>query len=483
MKRLCKPLIQILAISAFFSFSVYAQEQAERLFDNATTFMNAGKYKEALNDLESLINDYGQTEWAPKALLKVGLYYLESEINYEKALGYFAKIQEAYRESQEAPAAYFYKASIVERQGESRAELESAVADLFRMRSLFPDNAWQNGALFLFGKLALRLENYTESLKHFQNLEFSFPKSEYLPRALLLSAKAAYLQGRPQQAALILARLQGNFPNANESEDAASLLRLLDRFQQGSPGYQLDPAFYGSSPKIFNSPSRVIVSGSGFVGIRDQRGVHFSSLNDATLKITLPLKDVVDFCADRDGDILLIYKNRILPRDGAAVFTSLNFSGNVLRDIRSAAVDDFGRLLVIDDDVKSIVVYSKTGAPLTDITTNRPKMVRTYGGNAWILINDGDLLRGFDSAFTPREGGPGGLSNIIDYRFDPYGNLYVLSDKGSQVSVFTHQGKNHVTFNLKTGTFPLKQAQAIAVDASGAIYLADRRGGAVYRFH
>jgi len=37
--------------------------------------------------------------------------------------------------------------------------------------------------------------------------------------------------------------------------------------------------------------------------------------------------------------------------------------------------------------------------------------------------------------------------------------------------------------DLKGGSFPLKQAQSLAVDSSGAIYLADRRGGAVYRFH
>ncbi len=483
MNRLWQRLIILPIISLAPWWPVLGQDQAERLFANANTFMNAGKYKEALTDLESLIASYGNTPWAPKALLKMGNYYLEAEADFDRALSYFIRIQTEYPQSEEAPAAYYSKAAIVERQGESVADLETAVADLIRMRNLFPGNASQSAALFLFGKLSMRLEDYTESLKHFHNLEFTFPKSEFLPRTLLLSARATYLEGDGLRASMILARLQSRFPNSREAEIAASFLRLLDRFINNTPGFSLDQTFFGSTPKRYSSPTRIIVTPSGVVAVKDQKGVHTASLNDASQRGSRSEKDVTDFCVDRDGNLLVVHRNRVLLWDGQAVFTSLSHSGNNLKDIRSAAMDDFGRLYVVDGNVRNPLIYARDGTFLKSLTVSKPKLVRCYGGEAWVLGGDGIAIHRYDSSLNASEGGISGISSAIDFRFDPFGNLYVLSDKGNTLSVYSRQGNKHYSFNLKSGTFPLKQAGSVGVDMSGAIYLADRRAGAVYRFH
>lgn len=253
-----------------------AQDQAELLFENASTFMNAGKYKDALSDLESIIRDYGQTPWASKALLEIGNYYNLNEDNSEKALSYFDKIQSEYPTSDEAPGAYYFKALIMEQQGETVADLESAVANLIRMQNLYPGNPWRANATHLLGKLAFRLDNYNESLKHFQSLEFEHPHTKTLPKTLLMSAKAAWLKGNPKQASLILARLQSLFPNAPESDASQSYLRLMDRFSQGNKVYELDQPFFGTTPKTYASPTRVCVGTDNLVGVRDQKGAHRS---------------------------------------------------------------------------------------------------------------------------------------------------------------------------------------------------------------
>ncbi|CAM2066799.1 Uncharacterized protein YjiK [Sulfidibacter corallicola] len=461
------------------------EDQAERLFDNATTFMSAGKYKEALADLESIINNYGATATAPRALLEIGTYYLDVQQDYVKALDYFSQIQSRYPSSSAAPAAYYYKAQIVEHQGQTPAQLEEAVADLIRMTNLYPDNSWRTEANFLFGKLNLRLNDYDLSLSYFQRLEFFFSKSRFIPRALLLSAKAAYLRGNPRQSELILARLQANFPTSEEADFAGQLMRLLHRFTGDAyPGLQLDQSFYGATPKKFSNPSAVVVDYANLVGIGDSKGAHFVHIGgNGNAPGAVSTRDLVDFCRDRQGNLLLVYKNQILDAQRQVKYASLSGNGTTLRDIRGVAVDAYGRLLVVDDDVKDVWAFSRDGQYLKSFGLNRPRKVRVFEDDIWVLNGDDDTFSRFDANFARRAlPGLGQMRDIEDFDFDPFGNLYILSDKGNQLNILTRNGRAVSTVNLKNGTYPLKQAEAIAVDASGAVYLADRRGGAVYRF-
>ncbi len=476
MSRLLNPWI----VSVFLCAAANAQDQAERLLDNADTFMNAGKYKEALTDLESVLANFGQTPWAPKALLKTGLYHLQVEQDYGQASTYFGRIQSEYPQSNEAPAAYYYNAFIVERRGSSAAELEAAVADLIRMRNLFPANPWRSGAAFLFGKLTLRLQNYDESLNQLQSLEFEFPNSEYLPQALLLSAQAAYLRGAGNQAALILARLQSKFPDSAQAARAASYLRLLSRFTDTTSQYELDPTFFGASPKKYANPSIIRISETGVIAIKDSRNVYFESMDPSFQRGIVSTRDLVDFAVDRNGGVLMVYENRLSSRENGAVFGSLSSPEGAVRKIKSAAIDGFGRLHIVDDGAKDVLVFNRDGQYIKRLGANRPQLVRCFIHECWVAGSD--TLRVFDGALNSKGSPISGLKDIVDFCFDPFGNLYVLSDRGARASIYARNGQQRASMNFKSGSFPLRQAQGIAVDATGAVYFSDRRGGAVYRY-
>ena len=476
-------LIQITILSLIASVPLQAQDQAERLYDNATTFINAGKFNEALTDLETIINSFGQSAWAPKALLTIGEYYLKNEKDYAQATTYFGRIQSEYAQSAEAPAALYYKAVILERQGESIADLESATADLLRMQNLYPGSAWEAPANLLFGKIALRLGNYLDSLDNFHKLEFRYPQSPLLPEALLHSALAAWLDKEPKQSALLLSRLQARFPSTPEADLAAALMRLLDRFAGGKKDYELDPTFYGSTPKTWSSPTSIVITADDLVGVAGQKNVTFAPLGDYSQLKTHNAKTLKDLCLSREGRPLMVYGNLITDETGKPVYGNLSTPGGALREIRSAAVDNFGRLFVVDDYVRDVSVFDKHGQHIKDLGAGRSKNVRTYAGKVWVSTYDGSMLRCFDGSMDPIQVNIGNVNGIVDFRFDLYGNLYVLSKKGQSISVYDVQGRLHHSFDLKTGNWPMKQAQAIGVDAVGAIYLSDRRSGAVYRFH
>jgi len=475
-------LFKLLTVSLFLCFPAAAQDQAERLYDNAATFMSAGKYKEALTDFESILSGFAATPWAPKALLEIAKYYLDVEGDSANALERFSAIQSRYPQSPEAPAAYYFKARIMEREGDAVETLETAVADLIRMGNLYPGNAWESKAVFLLGKLTLRLGNFEESLKQFQRLEFSHPDSEHLPEAVLLSAKAACLRGQAPQAELMLARLQSKFPNSGQAEFAAKLLRLMSRFSDPNAEWRPDQTFFGAVPKKYNNPTEILAAPDGKIAIKDSRNAYFEQLGDRGSSGMISSRDLVEFALDREGGFLLVYENRIVNRDGGPAYGALNYGGGTVREIDSAAVDAFGRLHVVDGDERDVLVFTDAGEFVKRLGVNRPQLVRCFGDQCWALGSD-DGFRVYDGALNLAGNGVSGLDRVEDFCFDWLGNLYVLFDRGNALRIYTRAGELRATFNFRGGGFPLKQADGVAVDGSGAIYLSDRRGGAVYRFH
>ncbi|MCB1043940.1 MAG: outer membrane protein assembly factor BamD [Acidobacteria bacterium] len=458
-------------------------EQAERLYTNAGTFMAAGKYSEALADLQKIVDSYHTTNWADKALLEIGGYYLNVKNEPLTALQYFTKIQDNYPASESAPAAYYWKAFILDASASGRSDLENATADLIRMLNLYSDHDWEDGALFLLSRLGARLREYPQCLNHAQRLEFGFPGSRFVPAALLLSSRVAYLSGRDQEASLTLGRLQTRYSDSPEAETAASYMAILNRFSGPELSYQLDRNFPGSVPKKYKNPVRVGIAADGLVGILDGSGVHFATTGTPpTLRLNDP-DSVTGFCVSPQGELLIVAEDRISRLDGRPVFSSLRVSGEGLRDISHAAIDHYNRVYVLDSDLKDVAVFDRNGSFLKLLQVPKATAVRVFEDSAWVLSGDGASIIEFGPQLERIGAVSSGLVNAEDFTLDPYGNIYALFDKGYKVAVFDHQKNVRAQLNLKAGSYPLKQADAIAVDQTGAIYLVDRRGGSVFRFH
>jgi TolA-binding protein len=455
-------------------------EQAERLFSNAQTFMSAGKYKEAIADFESVIASFPDTPWAPKALLELGKYHLDVEGDTQTALSFFSRIQQGHAGSEEAPAAFFYRAQIIEATGNTPADLEAAVADLIRMANLYPDNDNMAGALFLLGKLNMRQGDFQRSLNYFQRLEFGFSNASYVPEALLLSARIVYRDHGMQKAALILSRLQRKFPEAPQAAVATHLLRLMSRMEDANYRYQVDNSFFGATPKKFDTPSAVVVANDQRIAVADSDAVRLGFVDRVTNGGTLAGRSVTDLTAD-GNTIFVVYETRISDGDGNVLFTNLSGNGQSLGDILSMSRDPFGRIWVADDDVRDLYVFDRSGSFVQSMGLNRPQLVRIFEDEVWALNYSEDAFTVIDARLQKTSAPIAGLEDIVDFRFDPLGYLYVLHDRGYALSIYKRSGQALKRMNLRGGSFPLKQATALAVDFSGSIYLADRRGGAVYR--
>jgi TolA-binding protein len=457
-------------------------DQAERLFNNAATFSGAGKYSEALADYQRIVDEYPKSPWADKALLEIGHYYLNVVQDAARATTYYERIQSQYASSASAPAAFFAKASILEANAQLVDDLDAAGADLIRMLNLYPDNAWTDGALYLLGRINAKTGDLPQALGYLQRLEFGYPNSSYTPDGLLLAAQLTQRHQGARDAVLLLARLQRNFPASSQARHSEALARSLTRFLASEVRYGLDSSFVGNAPKRYAAPSRLAASSDGTISILESKGVTLVSLKGTPPTPSGALKDVVDFARDRNGSLLFVYENRLTQLAGQPL-VSLMFNGAQPRKITAAAVDVMGRIYVIDDDSRDVQVFDTLGVHQRSLGVQRPKAIAACRNGVAVVPGDASSVLFFDSRWNRVETLASGLRDIEQIAFDAMDNLYVLCERGGKVLIGDSAGRLRGSIALKSGSLPLKQADSLAVDDSGAIYLADRRGGSVFRLH
>jgi len=67
----------VVAASAVVGAQGNAEEFARRQFDSGMTFMQSGRYTEALKDFQAILDTFGKSSVADNALLQTALYQLE----------------------------------------------------------------------------------------------------------------------------------------------------------------------------------------------------------------------------------------------------------------------------------------------------------------------------------------------------------------------------------------------------------------------
>jgi len=468
-------LFSSLIIGAFLP----AQDtQAENLFNNAATFMAAGKHQDALKDYQAIVDNYPNSGWADKALLEIGHFYQHVEKNVEQALVYYTRIKEEHAQSESAPTAYYFSSEIREHLANNRTELDGAGNDLVRMIGLYPDSDKEADALYLMGKINARLGNFALAQSFLQQLLLYYPQSELIPKSFLLRARIAYYSGNKELAMEILARMQGHFPSDRSSYQASMEMgRLIERMLQDQISYSLDREFPASTPKTYRNPRLVQVTNNGTIAVVDNNGLHFLTRpGQEAPRVNVNARDIQDLALTPQGDLAIGLSDRIitLAEEGNAPSISVS-------ELKSLAIDDFWRFYALEDRQKDTMLYDRKGAFLRKLGVEKSGMVRCRDQEVWILGPDDDSLIRFD-ANIKHIGTAASFDRVKDFCFDSLGNLYVIYNKGNNLAVLSREGERRANLDFKNGSFPLRQAASVAVDRSGSIYVVDSRGGAVYRF-
>ena len=166
-----------------------------------------------------------------------------------------------------------------------------------------------------------------------------------------------------------------------------------------------------------------------------------------------------------------------------------------LRKPLGMAADDAGKLYVVDNTTKRVMVYDLEGNYLTalgaDSGLERPVGIAvTPDGDRIYVVETGGVrsqshgVQIFDGrgnklrAVTTRGTGEGEFNLPLDAALGPDGNLYVLDTGNFRVQVLDREGNFLRAFG-KAGRFPgqFGHPKGIAIDREGKVYVSDTTFG------
>ena len=113
-----KKYLVLFLLSVFFISCSKTTDQ--EYFDQANKSFKENNIPEAIKSFESLINDYPESELAPKALVQIASIYqnqlvknVKPQESFEKAQKYFMQVYEEYPDDQDAPKSLFLSGFIL----------------------------------------------------------------------------------------------------------------------------------------------------------------------------------------------------------------------------------------------------------------------------------------------------------------------------------------------------------------------------------
>jgi outer membrane protein assembly factor BamD (BamD/ComL family) len=479
-----------------FPASLYSQASndiAKRTLDSGMAFYQRGDYKQALQDFQTVIGSFQNSEWVDEALLQVAKYYYEVEKNLEKCRENLQRIQRELATSNSTPEAYYYLGYILSDSAVDVEQLRDGLANFERVARLFPDSDFADDALFQAGRVHTALKEYDAALEKLQMILLEYMDSNLRIESQFAIAENYMFKENMLQAMVEYQKVRNNYPAAPLADKALDRLTLLYRIyfssQAGIPPYRKDTSFSVRLGQTLDDPVYIEYQDGAFYladrgldrvfkfdtagallessSVRRPGMVKAASRDDVTVlaerqlrgKTAITLVDKSDergeqmtsieaFCRgprgqyyvwDRRANFIQSYRTDLTP--------DRVYRGNEYRDVRDMAVDRFGNLYVLDGKERRIVVYDPNGVRL-----------KTIGPTvAGVELRDPKFIE-----------------------VDEANNLYVLDRRNESVLVLGPDGNRLATLAFGDA---VKDPRGLAVDSCGAILLADRKLRSVIRYH
>ena len=111
---------------------------ARRTYDSGVTFVQNGRYAEALKDFQAVVDSFPKSSVADDALLQIGLYQLEAARDLAAAQAAAERLLKEYGASDSAPMGYVLIGRLAIAKGRSAADVDAALASFERVPRLFP---------------------------------------------------------------------------------------------------------------------------------------------------------------------------------------------------------------------------------------------------------------------------------------------------------------------------------------------------------
>jgi TolA-binding protein len=488
-------LNRVLAASfVFLATSAFAQEspdqQARRLLEDGRAYWAQGKLKQALDNFNTIVAGFANTDSIGPALLEIGRYRLEIDQDPEKARASFEQVAKQYSQSDAAPGAYYNLGLLTLSHATTAAELEDALAQLTRILRLYPKSDWVPKALHAQGLVYRKAGRYAEAVDVARRVFLEYPSSDAAPAAQYLVGQGLALLGEPRQAMEEFQRVRNRFP---ESEWAARALErttaLYRLYGYAKPTFALDSSYNVGVGDLSKDVRAILMTPQGTLWIASEKTKSTVPLDPSGKPGPgAPGEEPRALSLDPRGQIVIAARSAV--RVGTKDIKSFTIPSDKpvpepLEKINAAAITPGGSILVADEKRNKVYRYNAksefqaTFPEAKDAKEREITRLFVDGEGGIVILDKGEkTVRVYDeTGKLLRTVGPTGLRRPADVAVDPFRNTYV-ADEELGVLIFSPQGQV-----LHTLSGPeMRRPKTLTLDPTGAILVWDDKAEKVLKY-
>jgi TolA-binding protein len=468
-----------------------ANLRARRLLEDGRTYWKEGKLKQALDNFNTIVTGFQNTDSVDDALLEIGRYHVDVDGNAAKGRENFETVTKRYPQSDGAPGAYYYLGLLTLGRAAGAADLDDALAQFDRVQRLYPKSEWVPRALHASGLVHRKAGRLPQAVEAQRRVSLEYPTSDVAPVAQFEIGHCLGLAGEPRQAMEEFQQVRNRFPPGEWSQRALERVTALYRlYGESKPGFTVDAAWSVGAGDVLKDVRALLMTPAGVLWIGSEKtGSAVSYDRAGKMGPSLPAVSVRSLSLAARGELMVTA--RLAVRIGSKDVRSFSVPGDKpvpepLENLTAAAFTPGGSLLVADEKRKRVFRFDRDGKYVGVFPDNREREVTriVVDGEGAIVLLDRDaktIQVVDDSGRLLRSLGPRGtgfeLRKPADVAVDPLRNLYVADEEGG-VYVFSPQGQLLTVLAREE----LRKPRALTLDPNGALLVYDDRLQKVVRF-
>ncbi len=460
-----------------------SDDLARRQYESGRTFVQNGRFAEALKDFQSVVDSFPQSSYADDALLDVATYHLEVARDYTAAQAAADRLLKDYPASDSAPMAYVLNGRLTVAKSRTPASVDTALASFERVPRLFPSSLAVAAARFYTGETLRQVSRTADALPHLRSVVLEYPRSIWAARAELAQAPNLIASGRATQAFGGLQRIREWFPGTAEATAALNFNTILYRLYLRKPtSHVFSGRFIGTEKDRFRDVTGIVVDPSGRVTLGHKQGVVMFDASGAVVR-TFPAADPSAFYMD--GERIVVIRDGVLLPEKAAPIAITVTSGTQprqLEEIPAVITLNGGDRLVIDRKAKTVIRISGAGKYLSSFATvNAERLARNELDEVAMIDRDSKSVVVADRdgkvvSRIPAKGTNYQFDDLVDLAYDGLGHLYVLDGRKAVIHVFGPGPKHTLLGTIASAgreAGALQKPRALALDGAGRLYVFD----------
>lgn len=467
------------------------EQQAKSLLDDGRSYFTQGKYKQALDNFNTIVSGFPNTESVDDALLEIGRYQADVLGDVEKARASFELVAKRFPQSDSAPGAYHYLGLITLDKAKGAAELDDALAQFTRVQRLYPKSDWVPRSLYATGLVHRKAGRLSDAAEIQRRVALEYPTSDAAVTAEFQVGHCLALLGEPRAAMEAFQQVRNHHAESEWAARALERITALYRLSEGArPFFSYDASFSVGVGDVTKDVQAILMTPARTLWIASNKVKAAVSYDkDAKMGASLGAEDPRSLGLTPRGEVIVAA--RLAARFGKelksfAVPGSKPGEMEPLDRITAALMLLSGDVLVADEKKKHVYRYGPEWdykGPFPDAKEREViRLALDSEGGIVLLDADEKGVRVFDEngkalRAIAAKGQGYELKKPVDVAVDAARNLYV-ADEDSGVMVFAADGRLLAALSGEE----LRRPKALALEPAGALLVYDDKSQRVVRF-